>query len=476
MATLLGTALGGGAAGGFGATALEPLNRAFQHGTNYAFPNIILEPVDLIDLYHRGGITYDAYYWFMKQHGYEKASAKALYFAKDALVTPEQAVQLLVNDRLDLEYKYSDNPTKTYDKTGEKVKTYANYLIRTKRQGYRGSEAKDLFYGNRPVPTFSTLLDWMSKEVFEPDQVTQFKLAEEQPVELNRYFGAYGTPESEAEKYWIAHWKTIGRASWDEMYQRFRSDRKTADYSDIDDAELLEAGVTWDNIKITPAAYASYYRVLELSPYFRDRGKGAVYKPLPFTILQALWQYGVLDYPKMVGRLRDYGYSKRSSELILEAWTRKYPYGSKEPFTENTLYKFSKQIITEATVRADLKLAKIPQDVIDYQIQKVKDNNAEIIWKTQIATLTQSLLNVNKPEVYILAKLNTILGTGQGNRAQWELEVIKGKIADRAKKLSARYAIKAVINGQKTEAELRTYLIARFVASDDIDFLIASGK
>ena len=463
------------AVGSFFGPVLDPALRGLGYASNALNPTLIPHPNELLDMYHRSAISYDAFYELMSNHGYNADNAKLMYYASDALVTGEQATNLKIHDTLNLLYHYETNNITGDISANHQTRTNNNYLIRTRRQGYRESEAEDLFNANRPMPTFSTILDWMAKEVFEPDKISKFELDAEQPDELARYMSAYGVPTEEARKYWIAHWATIGRAGWDEMYQRFRSDRNTADYSDIDMDELREAGITdFADVEITPTDYDDYYTILELSPYFRNRGKGSVYNPLPFTVLQQLWQYGVLTYTQMVGRLRDYGYSKRSSELIMKAWERKFPYGYREPLSDNIIRKYELRKISKADATTELTTAGVTTDAITFLLDKVDD---EIELKQEQYYL-KSLEKRAYQESMTKAEIDTVIDTKfpdwTDDRRDFETKNIMEKVGQAWRRINLRLAGKAFGEGGITETEFRSYMTSRFIPTSDQDIAVSA--
>ena len=452
--------------------AVGPLTSGLNQGLNTVFPIEILSPNDLIDLHHRGGLSTHTFYALMRRHGYDTESAKTFYYAKDAIVTPEQAVTLRIHDRLSLLYLIKENQLTQADQITGNLKINQNFALRAKRQGYRTSEAEDLFNANRPLPTFSTLLDWMAKEVFEPDQIEEFKLNAEQPAELKPYFSTYGVPSQESDNYWIAHWNTIGVEKWNKLYQRFRADRFTEDYRDVSLDELAEANVTWDDVKITEDAYNNYYRVLELSPYFRSRGRGSVYDPLPFTILQQLWQFGVLEYDEMLGRLRDYGYSKYSSGLILEAWQRKFPFGAKEPLRDNITWRYSKRLISRGAASLALGNAGLTSDAIDFLLNQIDDKIEESKIKIKLSTLKKVLERSTMTDAQLVAKIGSIVGASNADRIVLEMEIIKSYVANYANRIGVRYPARGFASGSITEVEFRAYLTSKYITGNDQDLAV----
>lgn len=460
---------GGIAAGSILSQAFGPLTTGLEQGLNQLVPIQILSPNDLIDLHHRKGLTTLQYYELMERHGFNYETAKAYYYAKDSLLTPEQAAITLITDRLDLIYYYEANQVNPIQQRLDRRDLLVNYFDRMKAQGYRQSEAQDFFRANRPLPTFSTILEWLAKEVFEPDKIATFGLDQEQPPALTTYMSAYGVPNEEARKYWIAHWNTIGRGGWDEMYQRFSADRRTATYDDIDSDELAAAGVTWDDVKITQQNYNDYYTVLELSPYFRNRGRGAVYRPLPFSVLQQLWQYGVLTYRQMVGRLRDYGYSKPSAELILEAWQRKFPYGYKEPIRDNILKKYELAKISRTTANTQLQTAGVSSDARTFLLDSVDDKLAEKNIQYSLKSLERKLMKLEMSDTELTTAINAIIGSSEPTRTTFELSVLKAKVQARTQIISFRTAGKAYGNGNMSKTEFTAFLRARYYSDSEIN-------
>ena len=445
-----------------------PLTSLLDQGLKTQLPYELVSPTDLVDMYHRGALTIDGYYGFMRRHGYDHNTSQAFYYSKDAILTPEQATSQRIHERLKLIYDATDGSITQTEILNNQLHIYNSYLRRMKRQGYRNSEALDSFTANRPLPSFSVILEWLAKEVFEPLIYTKFGFDQEEPTALRTYMSAYGVPNQEASNYWISHWATIGRESWNELYQRFREDRNTANYSDIDFQELAEAGVTWNQVKINEADYNDYYTVLELSPYFRNRGRGAAYSPLPFTVLQQLWQYAVLPYNQMVGRLRDYGYSKRSSELILEAWQRKFPYGAKEPLRDNITWKFSKRLITRTQATTELTAVGVTSDAIEFLLNQIDDKVLEKENELALASLRTKAAGTVLTESQLKGIVRQILGTNVGTRVDYEVSKIMEYVREKTTRVNLRIVSKGFGAGTISETEFTDYMRSRYYSETDI--------
>jgi len=93
-------------------------------------------------------------------------------------------------------------------------------------------------------------LFWMvGKEAFEPDQIAQFGLGAEFPVEQVKWLNQQGISEEWAIKYWVAHWDYPSEGRVLELYHRGLIDDKTLD---------------------------SFYRVIEMPPFWREKLKKSV--------------------------------------------------------------------------------------------------------------------------------------------------------------------------------------------------------
>jgi len=94
------------------------------------------------------------------------------------------------------------------------------------------------------LPTPSDLITWQAREVFEPDAIEKYGLADEfEKLDLT-LFEKVGISEEMAKNYWMAHWQ---HASWTQV------------------VEMLHRGL------MTEEDVWEWFRLVEIPPYWREK-------------------------------------------------------------------------------------------------------------------------------------------------------------------------------------------------------------
>ena len=361
-------------------TGVQSASNGLNYSINRTFPNTIIQQNDIVDLYRRGYLTKFAFYEMMRFHGFNEIQARLAFLASASLITPEQALTYRIDQSLRIEYAREINVSSEgangisesqYDQA--LIDNETAYFLNMRKLGYNKSEAQKHFLSNRPLPSFSYMLEWLAKEVFEPDQIKEFELDDTPPPEMYRYFEKYGVPKEEADKYWISHWNTIGFGQWREIYNRFNSRRSSTHVNE----QLDEFNLDHTDVVVTDQAYRNYFKVLELTPYFADRLLGITSEPLNFTTLQDLYRYGVLNQTAVLEYLKDYNYSNINASRIVDAWKRKYPLGDRLPLSDNVLYQYKVGAVTRNDAESALRQMGADTVTIKYQLDKILDKITE---------------------------------------------------------------------------------------------------
>lgn len=368
---------------GFGVSELlgaTPLQNQLEYSLNSLFPNKILAANDMVDLFRRGHFTKPLYYEMMRYLGYDADQARLFFRAQDSLLTAEQSFTKRVHDDLVATYQYEKGELTKTELDAKRRELTQDYGRNMFAQGYTSSEANKFFDANRPLPSFSTLLEFMAKEVFEPQAIRTFGLDQEEPVQLAHYFAKYGVPPEEATKYWIAHWNPIGYGQWRELWHRLRDNR-----TDIDVDSIRSQGFDPANVRISQNDFNEFFKVLEIAPYMRDRMIATAYDVLPFTVLQQAYQYGLLTDTQLLGKLKDYGYSDTDSTIVLNTWRRKFPFKARESLANNILLQQKRGLMTQAQARAALIAQGVSADIAAFQTNIVAEDieQQRIKWRTQ---------------------------------------------------------------------------------------------
>ena len=403
-ALLVGTGVGS-------ALGVQSVSNAINYSTNNLFPNTIMGVNEVIDLTKRGYLNKDLYYKIMRHLGYDDSYARLIFAGSDALVTSEQATLYRIERDLALEYQFENNDLNQAQLTTAQLNNQNDFYDNVKRQGFRKLEADKLFLANRPIPSFSVILEWLAKEVFEPGAITEFKLDADEPEQLRRYMRKYGVPDEEASKYWISHWNTIGYGQWRELYNRFNSRRDRTHVNNqlkeyIDPKTGLP--LDFDDVVITDSAYRNYFKVLEQTPYFADRLLGATSEPINFTTLQDLYRYGIINDSELKEFLRDYNWSDYNAQLIVDAWGRKFPFGDRLPKYDNIFYQYKKGLITREQAKTELETAGVTDTIIEFQLDKFTDDIEERRVESKIKNLAINYGRLKITEQELILEINKI--------------------------------------------------------------------
>jgi len=151
----------------------------------------------------------------------------------------------------------------------------------TQRKAY---EDDFLFY-----PTPQDLTHWISKEVFEPDSISKYGLLNEfENLDLDLFLKA-GVSEEQVRNFWIAHWDA---PSFTQVTQ------------------MLFRGL------ITKEDVYDWYRLVEISPFWRDKLTAIQYHPYTRVDIRRMFTAGVVDRETVKRTYLDLGYDEEKAENL----------------------------------------------------------------------------------------------------------------------------------------------------------------
>ena len=456
---------------GFGISELlgaSPLQQQIEYSLNSLFPNKILAANDMVDLYRRGHFTKTLYYEMMRYLGYDEKQARLYFRSQDSLLTAEQAFTKRIHDDLAATYAYENDELTLPELNTKRQELLRAYQVAMFKQGYTAAEANDFFNANRPLPTFSQILEFMAKEVFEPTAIATFGLDAEQPVQLAHYFAKYGVPNEEARKYWIAHWNPIGYGQWRSLYQRLRDNR-----NDIDVNSIRSTGINPDDVRISQSDFNEFFKVLEIAPYFRDRMIATAFDPIPFSTLQQAYQYGILNDAQLLGKLKDYGYSDTDATIILQTWQRKYPFKGQEVIANNILRQQKLGEMTKAQAKAELMRQGVPTDIAEFQTSKVNDQISEMRITWRISNLAIQLGRGSITDADMSTMVDGFITDVE--RRAFVKENIRIQSEKYLKRITPRQITRGVSEGTITITQARAALASQRMPAMDIDLLLGMG-
>ena len=249
------------------------------------------------------------------------------------------------------------------------------------------------------------------------------------------------------------------------MYTRFRSDRTNRSAEDA-----AGAGVTVADLNMTKADFTEALKLHEIAPYWRDRIIANSFRPLPFTALQQMWQFGLKDRNWFKGRLEDYGYSAGNADNMLNVWERKWPFGIKNPIRTNPIKKFMRGEATRDQTIASLKTAGISNDtatwIVDVYDTKLLENRE----KKWLGGWRNAYRRKNMSD----ADLRSMIAKRVSNPQR--VTRLMREVADSNEsffiRLRERYIIRAYQEGKITKVKAREELTSRNMEGSDINTVI----
>ena len=245
---------------------LSSATARLQRATNALDPVQILQGASYADGYRLNAITEVQYYQYMKELGFSNNQAKLFFNNTRVWLSKEDAgiKRIATNFENVMGWGAQDFPDDLIHTLLEKV-TEA-YHKQMYKLGYNDDESDEIFKALRPVPTFSILLEWLAKEVFEPDIRTRYKLDDDYPIIWKNLMVSLGVPEFEAKAYWAAHWNHPSPGQIGQMYARFRDDR-----TDKSTADAKGAGTTVEKLAMSKEDFTEALKLHEIAPYWQDR-------------------------------------------------------------------------------------------------------------------------------------------------------------------------------------------------------------
>lgn len=160
--------------------------------------------------------------------------------------------------------------------------------------GWSDADIKHLIEVSYYFPPPSDLINWVAKEVFEPEMIKRYGLDDEfDKIDLSLFAKAGIQPEM-VKNYWMAHWQ----------HPQFQTV-----------TTMLHRGL------LTPAEVYNWYRLVEIPPFWRDK-LTKISWDLPNRIeLRMMARYGLVDKEFLVTMLEKVGldedYRDVASDMML---------------------------------------------------------------------------------------------------------------------------------------------------------------
>ncbi|GAJ04592.1 unnamed protein product, partial [marine sediment metagenome] len=178
--------------------------------------------------------------------------------------------------------------------TGDEAKAEA--IARIRQHGISEDDAKQLFDIFFFIPPVQDMINWAAKEVFEPDAIEKYGLADEfEALDLSLFAMAGVSPE-QAKNYWMAHWQHPGLNTIQELLHR----------TDFTEADMWE-----------------WFRLVEIPPFWREKLIKIAYSPFTRVDIRRMYRENVLSKNEVITAYHEIGYDEWHAGKLAE-WTFKH--------------------------------------------------------------------------------------------------------------------------------------------------------
>lgn len=327
IGALIGLVLGGVAI----TLSPPPFRRAFEHGLNRAMSNELLPLDSALNLKQREKIDDGLFKLELRKYGFDETRANLMIQGIKKLLSITELVSLRQRENIsDKEYKDElrkqglDNwraerlltlPKKFLEpdiviramwrkiKFGKDLGTYKDEL---RKQGYTPDRIKVIEEVMKFYPSPADLIVWQAKEVYEPDAIKKFGLADELELLEKEPMYKAGLNDEQIKNYWIAHWVHPAWSQIAEMLHR----------TDLTEEDVYE-----------------WFRLVEIPPFWREKFTKIMYSPYTRVDVRRMNKLGILDRAAVKQSYIELGYDEEKAENMTEFTIR---YNEEEPEEDKT--------------------------------------------------------------------------------------------------------------------------------------------
>ena len=213
------------------------------------------------------------------------------------------------------------------------------------------------------VPSAPEQVNWLAKEVYEPDMIEKYGLEAEMPVYEETDFKKIGVSPEMMSNYWKAHWE---HASWMQM------------------VEMLHRGL------VTEKDVYEWFRLVEIVPFWRDLLIQTAYTWPTRVDVRRWWDMRTIDETELRRLYSGMGYRGVNLDNYV-LWTKVYV------AFPDLMARWSKGWITLDNVRTELTALGMPAERVEEMIQmKVKPQEPERVEEGKALTKTEIYKGVKK--------------------------------------------------------------------------------
>lgn len=229
----------------------------------------------------------------------------------------------------------------------------ATFFSQMRQNGFNNERSSLIFETSMFFPGPQDLVNWMAKEVFEPDSITKYGLDNEfENVDLSLFTKA-GVSEEQARNFWRAHWQHPSFGQVVEMMHRNVLSR-------IDGRNTVAIGSEeWLAMREEEKEEVfDWFRLVEVPPRWRDAMTAISFTPITRVDSRRMWDLGVLDDDGVLRSNLDRGYSLEDSNAMLL-------FAKVERRLPDLIQLYKNGWISKEDVRARLGEFGLPEESVD---------------------------------------------------------------------------------------------------------------
>ena len=321
---------------------------------------------------------------------------------------------------------------------------YQSFFADLTELGWSAERVEALKFITQFYPSPEDLINWIAKEVFEPDLQRKFGLTDEfESLDLDMFAKA-GVTKEQARNYWIAHWLYPSVGQVFDMYHRKE--------------------VTWPDVE-------QYMRLAEFPPFWRKKLE-AISWDLPNRIeLRMMARYGLVDKEFLLGILEKVGlhedYRDIAADMMLVMGIQ-----------SDLSTRYGKGWISSDTVKSELATAGLDVKIQERVFQWiVKQASTERVVTEKNLTKAEIVKGVKKSTITRADGQTLLTDMGYDDKeAKFILDInvpVEDTVADvKQRELTKSDIINAYKLGQIDAADMVAGLMSiRFSESDAIFLL-----
>jgi len=277
---------------------IPPMRYAIEYTFSSLYPNRIPDPSDLILQRHRGLLNEDEYRLYMQWHGFPKEHADNIFETSKQLLSARDLIVLKWRGEI------SDDV----------------FVESMAKLGIEEDTARQIETVARFYPGPSDFIRFAVREVFDTAAIDKYQMDAEFPEKILPKAAGAGIDEEKLRWYWRAHWELPGVTQVLQMVNMLQPavlDTVLPDGSKYGD-KYRDFDINPDDIRTTYKDLSEYLKMVDISPYWRDRLKALTFPPITRVDLRRLYALGIIEEEELRARLLELGYSLRDAERMIQ--------------------------------------------------------------------------------------------------------------------------------------------------------------